>query len=229
MTFVMDLFPPFTFVANGVAAGPMSEILRAVCEELKASCKLEVYPWRRALKMAEDGEVDGIYAIARIPEREAQFRLTRPIIESTYGIFVHESSTLKYHAAADLAGYTVGAYGPSAASIVLDGLAQSAPTLNKVVEIDNITLLRKLSVGRYGERGAAIANVDVGRHLIQQEQIAGLKVAGVVGRIDYCIGLSRQKVTPQQAQQFNAALEAVARSGKLKDIATRHGVLPASH
>ena len=69
MTFVMDPFPPFTYEEDGNAAGPMSDTIRAVCAELKWQCTLEVYPWRRALKLAEDGLVDGIYAIADIPER----------------------------------------------------------------------------------------------------------------------------------------------------------------
>lgn len=229
MTFVMDPFPPFTYEENGAAAGPMSDVLRAVCEAIKAPCKLEVYPWRRALKMAEEGEVDGIYAVARIPEREEHFYVSRPIIESAYGVFVHESSTLKYHVPADLSGYTVGAYGPSAASKALDGVAQDVPTLTKVIEVDNTTLLRKLGGRRYGELGAAIANVDVGNQLIKQERIAGLKVAGIVSKAEYSIGLSRKKVSPQLAQQFDAALDALAKSGKLREIAARYGVTPAGH
>lgn len=229
MTFVMDQFPPFTYEENGVAAGPMSDALRAACEVIKANCTLKVYPWRRALKMAEEGEVDGIYAVARIPEREAHFYISRPIIESTYGVFVHESSRLMYRGPADLNGYTVGAYGPSAASKALDGVAQAAPTLTMVVEVDNITLLRKLSARRYGELGAAVANVDVGNHLLMQEHIAGLRVAGIVSKTEYSIGLSRKKVSPQLAQEFDAALETLTKSGKLKEIAARYGVTAAGH
>lgn len=229
MTFVMDPFPPFTYEENGAAAGPMSDVLRAVCEAIKTPCKLEIYPWRRALKMAEEGEVDGIYAIARIPEREEYFYVSRPIIESAYGVFVHEASALKYRVPADLDGYTVGAYGPSAASKALDGVAQVVPTLTMVVEVDNTTLLRKLSARRYGERGAAIANVDVGNRLITQEHIAGLKVAGIVSKTEYSIGLSRKKVSPQLAQQFDAALDGLIKAGKLREIAARYAVTPAGH
>ena len=116
MTFVMDPFPPFTYEENGVAAGPLSDVIRAVCEVIRARCRLETYPWRRALKMGEEGMVDGLYAVADIPERKHFFYVSPPIVESAYGIFVHESSTLDYQRPEDLAGYTVGAYGPSAAS-----------------------------------------------------------------------------------------------------------------
>jgi hypothetical protein len=35
MTFVMDPFPPFTYEEDGKAAGPMSDTIRAVCDELR--------------------------------------------------------------------------------------------------------------------------------------------------------------------------------------------------
>jgi hypothetical protein len=38
--------------------------------------------------------VDGVYAIADIPERRQFFYVTPPIIESAYAVFAHGSSTL---------------------------------------------------------------------------------------------------------------------------------------
>ncbi len=224
MTFVMDPFPPFTYEENGKAAGPMSETIRAVCAELKRECKLEIYPWRRALIMAEEGLVDGIYAIADIPQRHQQFRMTPPIIESAYAVFVHRSSPLAYLRASDLDGYTLGAYGPSAASKAAETLAQAAPRIKLVVEVDNTTLLRKLSGMRYPEPAAAVANIDVGMQLIRQEHIADLRVAGIVGKIAYCVGLSRAKVSDAQAEEFSAALRRLLKSGKVGQIAEKYGV-----
>ncbi|TMH35215.1 MAG: amino acid ABC transporter substrate-binding protein [Betaproteobacteria bacterium] len=227
MTFVMDPFPPFTYAENGVAAGPMSDTIRAVCKLIKAQCRLEVYPWRRALKMAEDGLVDGLYAVANIPEREQFFYVSPPIIESAYGVFVHESSTLVYRRPSDFAGYTVGAYGPSAASKALDGVAQSEPTLVTVTEVDNTTMLRKLSNRRYGAHGAAVANVDVGKYLIRHEKIPALKVVGLIGKTEYSIGLSRKKVDPAQAEEFMTALRQLMKSGRVREIAEHYGVVAA--
>ncbi|HEY2929657.1 substrate-binding periplasmic protein [Piscinibacter sp.] len=229
MTFVMDPFPPFTYEEGGKAAGPMSDTIRAVCDELKWQCALEVYPWRRALKMAEEGLVDGIYAIADIPERRQFFYVTPTIIESAYAVFAHRSSPLTYTRASDLDGYTVGAYGPSAASKAAETIAQSAPTVKLVIEVDNTTLLRKLSGMRYGERGVAVANVDVGRQLIRQESIPDLKVAGVVSKIEYCIGLSRKKVSERQAEEFTATLRRLMKAGKVKQIADKYGVVSPAH
>ena len=229
MTFVMDPFPPFTYEEDGKAAGPMSDTIRAVCAELKWQCTLEVYPWRRALKLAEDGLVDGIYAIADIPERRGFFYVTPPIIELAYALFAHRASPLTYTRASDLEGYTVGAYGPSAATKAAETLVQSVPATKLVIEVDNTTLLRKLSGMRYGERAVAVANVDVGKLLIRQENIPDLKVAGVVSKIEYCIGLSRKKVSETQAEEFTAALRRLLKAGKVKQIADKYGVVSPAH
>jgi polar amino acid transport system substrate-binding protein len=229
MTFVMDPFPPFTYEEDGRPAGPMSETIRAVCAELKLQCKLESYPWRRALKMAEEGAVDGIYALADIPERRQFFYLTPPIVESAYGVFAHRSSSLAYSRPSDLDGYTVASDGPSAASRAAETLAQAAPGIRLVVEVDNTTLLRKLSNRRYGDQGVAVANVDVGNWLIREQHIPDLKVAGLVAKVEYCVGLSRARVSDKQAEAFNAALRRLLKAGKVKQIAERHGVVAPAH
>src|SRR6185369_10136541 len=174
MVFVMDPFPPFTYEVDGQPAGAMSDTIRAVCASLRIECQLKSYPWRRALKLAEDGEVDGIYALAPIAEREQFFYLTPPIVQSAYGVFVARGSPLRYSTPHDLDGYTVAAYGPSAASRALEQVAQQARGVNVEIEVDNVTLLKKLHGGRYGEHGAAVANVDVGRHLMREHGLAGL-------------------------------------------------------
>ena len=77
---------------------------------------------------------------------------------------------------------------------------------------------------RYGEHGAALANLDVGNHLIRTEGIRDLVVAGRVGKIEYCVGLSREKVSEKQAAKFNAALQQLIRSGKVREIARKYGI-----
>jgi polar amino acid transport system substrate-binding protein len=179
------------------------------------------------LKLAENGEVDGLYAVVPIAEREQFFYLTPPIVQSAYGVFVPARSTLRYSRPHDLDGYTVGAYGPSAASRVLEDVATQASGLKMEIELDNLRLLKMLSSGRYGERAAAIANVDVGMQLVREHHLEGLRVAGLIGHTEYAIGLSRRKVSAERAQAFNAALLRLMRSGEIRRIVERHGLRPA--
>lgn len=67
MRFVTESFPPYTFAIDGRAAGPMVDVLQAACVKLAWSCSIEVLPWRRALFMAQRGEVDGIFTVVDSP------------------------------------------------------------------------------------------------------------------------------------------------------------------
>jgi len=227
LVFAADPFPPFTYSANGAAAGPIADTIKAVCVQIKRHCRLDVLPWRRALAMAEEGLVDGLFAIASIPERERYFHLSPPIIESAYAVFVQDGNDLRYAQPHDLDGYTVAAYGPSAASLVLDGIAKEASGLGMQIETDNLTALRMLGAGRYGRRGAVLANVDVGRQIIREHGIAGLHVAGMTGRTLYTVGLSRKGVTADEASAFNAALVHLMQSGEVRRIVEGYGLRPA--
>lgn len=227
MIFVMQSFPPFVVDEKGSPHGPFPDLVRAVCASMKIECKQQIYPWRRALRMAEEGDADGILVIQRLPEREQAFYIIDPIVRSSYVVFAPERAPLKYAAPIDLEGYTVGVYGPSASSQTAEEIAKSAPTMRMVLEVDNATVLRKLSAQRYGEQGAAVMNHEVGKYLIKQDNITGLKVVGEIKKIEYCIGLSRKKLSGKQADRFHVALTELSRDGTLKAILEKYGMKPA--
>ena len=86
LRFVTEDFPPFTYASATAtedrAAGPFVEIVEAVCARMGVDCPVQLLPWRRALALAEMGEVDGIFTVIRSPERERAFHLTRMLVTS---------------------------------------------------------------------------------------------------------------------------------------------------
>lgn len=222
MVFVMQAFPPFALNQQGRAEGPFPDLVRAVCEAMQMPCELEIYPWRRALRMAEEGAADGILVIQKLPEREKHFYLTDPIVQSAYSVFALDSSPIIYNHPKDLEGYTVGVYGPSATSQSVESIAQIASDVQIVWEIDNSTVLRKLNARRYGERSVGVVNLDVGNYLIKQEGMTGLKVVGEVKKVEYLIGLSRKKLSAIQAEEFNTALRELTRKNTIKAILEKY-------
>lgn len=227
MTFVMEHFPPFNADENGTSVGPFPDIVRATCAALKIQCAIETYPWRRAYRMVEEGQVDGIFVLLRTPEREKDFYFSEPLVQTSYAVFANQSSRFTYAAPKDLDGYTVGVYGPSGTSTTAEEIAKAVPGMKIVVEVDNPTVFRKLSGMRYGEKSAAVMNLDVGNYLLKREQIAGIRAVGDIKRIDYTIGLSRKKMGEKQAEKFNAALHALIRNGTVKAIVEKYGMRPA--
>ncbi|XHS78263.1 substrate-binding periplasmic protein [Burkholderiaceae bacterium UC74_6] len=221
--FVTEQFAPYTLARGGEAAGPMVDVLRRVCEKLRVDCNVEVLPWRRALRMAERGEVEGIFTVVDTPERRAAFWLADPVIEARYTFFARADNAFAYTAPRDLREQTIGVYGPSASSTILSGLLKEG-NARMVVEVDNTTVLRKLAGGRYGDDGLAMVNEMVAREIIAHEHMTGLRAVGEASRFTYTFGLSRQRLQAADLARFNEALTQLCRSGELQRLLDPYGM-----
>ena len=228
MRFVTEVFPPYTYAApDGRAAGPMADVLQAACARLGWTCLVEVLPWRRALGMAQRGEVEGLFTVADSPERRQYFHVSPPIIDARYMLFARLGSSYRYSGDTQgLAGRTLGAYGPSATALTLEQLIDGVAARSEI-EPDNRTVLRKLSVGRYGEDGLGLVNEAVAQHLMREDGIHNLQPVGVVKTFAYSFGLSRQGLEPAVAQSFAKALYELCRSGRTAELLKPYG-LPGS-
>lgn len=228
MRFVTEPFAPYTYAIDGRAAGPMVDVLQAACLRLGWACSIEVLPWRRALNMAQHGEVEGIFTIVDSPERRQYFHVSPPVIEGRYVLFSRLGNSFQYGGAPQaLAGRTLGAYGPSATALTLEQLIDGVPRTRSEIEPDNRTVLRKLSVGRYGEDGLALANEAVAQVLMREDSIRNLQPAGLVKAFGYAFGLNRQNIDPAQALTLGKALYELCRSGRTAELLKPYG-LPAS-
>ncbi len=226
MNFVMESFPPFIVDDQAQGTGPFPEIVRAVCESMKIECALKLLPWRRAYAMAESGAVDGIFVLARTVEREKLFHFSDAVMQSSFVVFSRDAA-FTYARPQDLNGFTVATYGPSAVSQEMVLLSKSLSTVRLEMEVDNRLVLRKLRAGRYVEPAVAVMNKDVGLQIIAEEKLTGLLVAGEYKQVAYSIGLSRKKVSKEQAERFNAALRELVKQGVVKTIADKYGLKAA--
>lgn len=228
LRFVTEPFPPYTYATDGRAAGPMVDVLQAACTRLAWSCSIEVLPWRRALNMAQHAEVEGIFTIVDSPERRQYFHVSPPVIEGRYVLFARLGSSYQYGGDPQtLVGRVIGAYGPSATALTLEQLIDGVPRAHSEIEPDNRTVLRKLSVGRYGEDGLALANEAVAQVLMREDGLRNLQPAGLVKAFGYAFGLSRQNVDPAQALALAKTLYELCRSGRTAELLKPYG-LPGS-
>ncbi|WIV98150.1 substrate-binding periplasmic protein [Kinneretia aquatilis] len=228
--FVTEAFPPYTFMQAGRAAGPMVDVLQEVCIQLGWSCRIEVLPWRRALAMAERGQADGLFTLLDTPERRELFRASSPVLDGRYTLFARAGQAFSYTGAASLTGRQVGVYGPSGSSISLRALIDTLPSADAaqlVLEPDNLTVLRKLVSGRYGEDGLAFMNESVALWLLRENGLNGLQAAGVAKQFSYSFGLSRQRINEREFRRFNKALDELCRRGRTAEL-IRPYALPAS-
>lgn len=228
MRFVTEPFPPYTYASDGRAAGPMVDVLQQACARLAWRCDIEVLPWRRALGMAQRAEVEGIFTVVDSPERRQYFHVSPPVIEGRYVLFARAGNGLQYGGDAQvLAGRTIGAYGPSATALTLEALVEGVPRVRTEIEPDNRTVMRKLSAGRYGEDGLALANEAVAQLLIREDALHNLQAAGLVKVFGYSFGLSRQNVDLTQAQALAKVLYELCRSGRTAELLKPYGLPPS--
>jgi len=226
LRFVTEPFPPYSYpvsATDSTAAGPMAEVVQAVCVRIKASCHAEVYPWRRAYSMVIDGDVDGMFSLMPTKEREADLYFTDLIVGGAYTFFARRTDTLHFSRPSDLDGRSVAVYGPSGTSIALEGI-RNQTSARTILEVSNDILLKKLTSGRYGDSPVFLMNRDVAQALMQQYGIQGMKPAGDLMAIAYAVGFSRKRCSPKQVEQFNAGVKALLRDGTIKAILNKYGL-----
>jgi polar amino acid transport system substrate-binding protein len=235
-TFVTEDFPPFTYAFGGIshtdsgvhqANGPLVEIVQAVCKRLNRECSIVVHPWRRALRLAEQGEADGIFTVVRSPQRERDFHITRMLVTSRYSVFSRDTSSFIYSQPRDLAGRMVGVYGPSGTSYLLSQRIKPVAGVEIHLTANNRRLLHMLDSGRFGQKGLAVLNQDVAWHLIEEERLDGLREVGQLAAVSYGIGLSRKRISESQFRDFERALDALIADGTVPEILRRHQLEPA--
>jgi len=226
LKFATEPYPPFQYEEAGKPAGPLIEILHAVCLAAEIECEAQMMPMRRTLTTAGSGVLDGISIALRTPEREKLFYVSDDVVQTSLTLFTRMGSGFHYRDAQDLNATSIGVYGPSGTSITLSELIKGS-TAQMEVELDNVTALRKLVAGRYGARGAVFINRDVALALMKENSITGVVAAGDAKTIDYAFGLSRTAVSAEQAELFNEKLRMLKRNGTVKKILQKYGLTPA--
>lgn len=68
----------------------------------------EFYPWARALRSAEQGKSDGAAVWLRSPEREAQFFISDPVVDSNYYLFHRKDHPFDWQQVSDLQNQRIG-------------------------------------------------------------------------------------------------------------------------
>jgi polar amino acid transport system substrate-binding protein len=228
LRFVTQSFAPFSYEEAGQAAGPAVDIMQAVCDSAGVRCLFSVMPWRRAVAEVQNGQADGLFPLLPSRDREKTLWLSAPLLSTAYGFFVPSHSRWRYRAPTDLAGMTLGVYGPSGTASALQEVVAQSRDVKTEVELNNLTAFRKLAGGRYGDQAAVFANREVGLALLKQGALADLKLAGELPAIHYVFALSRLTGSEPQMSRLNKAHDELQKTGKIQSILARHGLETAS-
>lgn len=230
--FVTKPFAPYCDAStDGRAVGPLVELLQEACRHAGWRCTVEVLPWRRALRMAEQGEVDGLFPVVDSADRRASFRLSPQVLQARY-VWIARQDHARVpgrNGALPIQGRrTLAAYGPSDASTTLQQLAAAWPDARVEIEPDHRTVLRKLMAGRYGLDGLALVNEAVAQKLQDGAGMHTLHQLGTVKPLGYTFAFVPQRIDPAQSRRFAAAIDALCHSGRVAEILRPHGLHAAA-
>ena len=71
---VTEKYPPFQWEEDGKIVGPSAQIVEAIIKKVAIEYSLDIYPWARAYKIAQNRKNVLIYSITRSEKREKLFK-----------------------------------------------------------------------------------------------------------------------------------------------------------
>ena len=214
---------PTTFLAEGKPTGILVDIVTEAFRRTGRSVDIKIMPWARCLREARTGEVDGVFPIYRLPERE-QF-LTYPnevLLPQLVVFFSRQDTTTAFGGElSELRDVNIGivrdtSYGKKFDQAVKDG------TLQKIELAHNIELnLEKLMHGRV----VLIANyrygvLEAAEHLGLQSEIK--EISPPIESVPSYLAFTKQRDFTKPLDAFQAALTSMKQDGTYDRIIGRY-------
>jgi polar amino acid transport system substrate-binding protein len=215
-------FPPYTGerLAGG---GFLTRAIAMAFERLAYAPTTAFFPWNRALKVVQDGQVDGITAIWRTAEREQWLAFSEPIVSNDIGFYGLAERGLLLRNLPDIKSrrLRVG---------VVRGYAVPKALLDLKPQFEETQTdaggLRMLAAQRMD---LMLIDRAVAHHLLA-EQLASLRSALVWQNIvveSLPLHMALRRDSPRHSQQlaaFNAGLAAIVADGSLAKLRREYGL-----
>ncbi|MGH8810034.1 MAG: substrate-binding periplasmic protein [Noviherbaspirillum sp.] len=109
LTVVTEELPPYSHVENGEVVGMSTEVVKATLKRAGLPYRIEIYPWARALSVAQSTDNVLIYSILRTPERDRMFKWVGTIApRKAYFFKLRARRDVVVHTLEDAKWYAIG-------------------------------------------------------------------------------------------------------------------------
>lgn len=215
-------WPPFDFVEGGEATGYSNELLRLAAK--KVGLPLEFvhgYTWAELVKQFDAGELDILPAIYKTTERERQYAFTPAYLSNPSVLVVRRDDPVDN--LTGLNGRRVAAIeGYSPAQL----MAQHHPEIKQHRVTNALQALKAVS---FGQADAFVGSFGVINHLMRNNAISNLRIAGEVALKDanettLHMAVARQR--PELLALLSRGLKSVTQEER--DQLYRKWLLPAA-
>jgi len=215
-------YPPFNWEENGQVTGGMVDVMRKVCNELKHKCHFTIVPLARAMKMLEEGNIDGVLSLIPNPERQV-YAYFSPAIIVTDMSYLGVKGASKVSTIKELAGWNIGAVRSSSSLKMAKKHNAEVKTLIINEEVDNETMVKKLGGGRYGKQGAIIGAEGVLGYLAKKNNIEIEPVLKLEPQ-EFMVAYSKKKISENELETLKTTVEKLKKDGTLKSILDKYGL-----
>jgi polar amino acid transport system substrate-binding protein len=208
-----DQYPPYNFIKDGKKTGLDTEVVQAVLAQIGVEEDLQVFPWSRALNMAENGATDMLYQVVASPERREKFILVGPLRSGRTVLVARADSTIAFQTLDELKPYNIGVVRSFKYTDEFD-----AAHLSKVLSNDNQALIRML-VGKHLD--LVVGDYNTLSYIARAEGVAGqIKVLPhPLGEVPRYVAFPKDR--PEKAERFQQGLDVLRANGTLDKILMR--------
>ena len=211
-------YPPFNnLTADGQLEGFDIDIAKALCEEMKVTCEFVTQDWDGIIPALQAGKFDAIIASMSITEeRKKQVDFTSKYYNTPPAIVAPKDTDIKGVSKEDLAGKTIGV----ASSTTHFNYSTATYTDSEIKAYPSSQeFLLDLANGRLD---AANDDISVLEEWLKTPDGACCKLVGSITPVPEIhgpgAGIAVRKGESELVEKFNAAIDAIRKNGKYKEI-----------
>jgi polar amino acid transport system substrate-binding protein len=214
-------YPPY-YSETLPQGGPVTELTVAALRRAGHEVEVRFLPWARALRLGQQGEVDGLVGVWHSPEREAAFLFSKPVVSNRIVLCRKgKRGPARFTGFAALRPYTVG---------VVRGYADppglAAAKVHTEAVNDDLQNIRKLMVGHIDLVlvDSRVAHYLVDKHLPGSAAELDCLQPAVQEHPQYLVVSRRVADGEAIVAAFNERLRGLRESGEFGEIAARWGL-----
>lgn len=230
-TFAADLkinahdYPPFSYLENNKLKGAMVEIIQEICKITKDNCIIEYVPLKRNLQYLEAGTIHGVMSLVQSDTRDKFATFSDPIIYSDL-IYASTINSPVLTSEKDLNGYRVGAVLGSASSAMAEQQLKNVGGKGVVeIEVNPNIMVKKISSGKYGEKGAIAGSEDVISYYSKLNGLPPLIRIFTLRKDAFGVYFSKKVVSQKSIDNFNSAIKQLREQNKIQPILKKYNII----
>lgn len=214
---------PYSRHVNGVPEGFDVELMQECFLRMGEDLTIILLPWKRALYMAMDSSVDGIFGALETPARREKFFFSDPLRVEHISFFVRKNSKIIFDGDLNkLRMHTFGVLSAFSYGKNLDQFFGNGLTTGRVEQvIDTEMNIAKLIKGRF--------DILVGDHFSTMHTLRNLGLKGAIRCLEPPVtenkiyaAFSKKRNLGQLRDRFNAALQSIREDGTWDKILQKY-------